>query len=100
MKCSAIRAFGKSKGEPCGREVVGFVAPGHGRCGYHLTAVERLRVAAVLQAERQLATFRMCAPLSQGQAGEDEQGEQPRGYEDADGTPWIEVDDRDPALLE
>lgn len=64
--CLAIRAAGKSRGVACGRRAVGFVAPGHGRCGYHLTERERLRTLAVIRAIREMQELRACPRMPEG----------------------------------
>lgn len=38
--------------------MIGYLAHGHGRCAYHLTARERVRVLAVVRAERELRELR------------------------------------------
>lgn len=59
--CPAILDSGRRRGQVCGRSVVGFLAHGHGRCAKHLTARERIRVLAVVRAERELRELRAMA---------------------------------------
>ncbi len=56
--CISIREGGKNRGRACGRPVVGFVAPGQGRCGYHLTDRERARTLAIVRSIRETRELR------------------------------------------
>ncbi len=74
--CPVVRP--KSDGEPCGRRVVAFVAPGEGRCGYHNTIRERVRALALRRAVRDLRQLRAVGPdhrEDDAEPGGDEQPE-------------------------
>jgi hypothetical protein len=58
LRCPAILGGRKRRGEVCGRAVIGFLAHGHGRCSYHLTERERIRVRAVIRTEREMRELR------------------------------------------
>ncbi len=82
VKCTALIYYGKQAGRLCGRDVRGFVAPGHGRCGQHLNDQERMRVRAVLDAERELRALRGLPPEPEERHEDDQQprrDEQPNG---------------------
>lgn len=73
-------------GALCRRKASGYIAPGHPRCGAHLTERERVRVRAILQAERDVRALRMLDDTNPG----DEDEREAQRYEDPDGTAWVE----------
>lgn len=62
IACPNIVEGGKRRGEVCGKPIRGYLVHGHGRCAYHLTAKERVRVLAVVRAEREMRELRMVKP--------------------------------------
>lgn len=74
----------KNAGAICGREVVAFVAPGAGRCGYHNTRREQIRVLAERRAIRELRELRDMGPehgQDEPEAGDDEQADSVTGFD-------------------
>lgn len=63
MKCAAIMSkASKRAGEVCGASIVGFVAPGAGRCGWHYHHSERVRALAQRRAIRDARELRGLEP--------------------------------------
>lgn len=61
--CPALVWNAKRQGAPCGRPIKGFIRHGHGRCGYHMQSVEeRIRVIAMVRAERDTRELRLAEP--------------------------------------
>lgn len=81
MSCPVPMWNEKRRGEACGRRVVGFVAPGEGRCGFHLGPRERARVRkdpsvtarAAVQAIREMRALRAMQPDREAEHEEEPQ---------------------------
>lgn len=76
--CPSLVMNSKRRGEVCGRPIRGFVAKGEGRCAYHLTERERLRLVAIRRAEREMRELRALEPeqrQDEPEPGGDEQPE-------------------------
>lgn len=96
--CGAVLEGGKNRGRVCGRDVRGFLAPGMGRCAYHLTDVERVRVRAIMHALRDQWSI---LDLARDPEDRKQHHEQPEGDEPTDSQ--IDFDPSgfvDPALDE
>lgn len=84
----------------CGRPVVAFIAPGHGRCAKHANERSRVRLRAILDSIRQTRTLRALPPeQEQGRQGEqqtqgDDEANAGAGFE-WPGDGWTEVGTED-----
>lgn len=79
LTCDGVLQSGRRRGERCGRPIVGFCAPGAGRCGKHVDSMrERVAALAKRRAVREMYALRGCPrpePEHEDEAERDKESE-------------------------